>query len=334
MSQNGRWTQEVHDKAKILHLQLAALHASVDDTKETAELIAALAEPYLRLLDELFIDELPWAQAMDNSDLIVRLKGPAANEQAPRVKLIADTFDSVREQIHRIAKAVAGLSDVPGRIAPDLDLGLSGFARGSVVIGLKVRGSEAEAQTSLLSDDDPLLIATRAAVRHLGEIPRYVHDDGVDVAFADLFADPGVRDTVVSAAAKLAPTGQRGIDAVEFTVPSDPASQPPMTPKSRLVLRQALVKPVKHSQRGEFVGVIRELDLDLKRFELRRMQGFPSLRCAYSDFPDDRATALLNATVRVSGPVEYGANNIPRLLEVQKLEVVQGSQEQQSLSLE
>jgi hypothetical protein len=330
----GRWTQEVYDKARMLHAQLAALQAQATDAEHATAIMEMLGQPYFRLLNELFVDELPWAHAMDNSDLVIRLRGPAANEDAPRVKLIADTFDSVREQIHRIARAVAGLSDARIPMTPDLDLGLSGFARGSVVIGLKVRGGEASAQTTLLSDNDPLLVATREAVRHLGEIPRYVHDNGMDAAFAGLFPDPSVRDVVLSAAAKLAPTGQRGIEAVEFTVPADePSLQVPMTAHTRAVLRQALVRPVKQEQRGEFKGVVRELDLDLRRFELRRMEHLPSLRCAYADLSNDRAKLLLNATIRVTGRVALGPGDIPRLLEVEKLDVIQAPPEQQEIPL-
>src|SRR5688572_21863946 len=139
MNNVGRWTREVHDKARILHAQLAALGVKAEQSSDPGPMLAMLSEPYFQLLDDLFEGELPWAHAMDNSDLVMRLKGPAADEDAPRVKLIADTFDSLRDQVQKIAKSIAGVDSLARGFPEDLDLGLSAFARGSVVLGLRVR---------------------------------------------------------------------------------------------------------------------------------------------------------------------------------------------------
>lgn len=334
MSNVGRWTREVHDKARILHAQLAALGVKAEQASDPAALLSVLSEPYFRLLDELFAEELPWAQAMDNSDLVMRLKGPAADEEAPRVKLIADTFDSLRDQIQKIAKSIAGVATQSRGFPEDLDLGLSAFARGSVVLGLRVRTAGDTAQSSLLGEQDPLLLATRDAVRKLGEVARFVSNDKLDDdALKSEFPDPGVRDTILGAAAKLAPTGKKGIESVELTVPERSGQQLVMTPRTRTTIRQAMIKPVKRKESGEFMGVVRELDLDLQRFELRRMSGVPSLRCAYVDVPEGHAMSLLNATVRVSGPVEYGTDGSPRLLQIEALEVVHPASEQLHINL-
>jgi hypothetical protein len=334
MTNVGKWTREVHDKARILHAQLAALGAKAEQAEDPTALLSILAEPYFRLLDELFADELPWAQAMDNSDLVMRLKGPAADEEAPRVKLIADTFDSLRDQIQRIAKSIAGVTAHTRGFPEDLDLGLSAFARGSVVLGLRVRTATDGPQSSLLSEQDPLLLATRDAVRRLGEVARFVRDNKLDgEALREEIPDPGVRDTILGAAATLAPTGKKGIDTIELTVPERSSEQLVMTPKTRATIRQAMVKPVKRKETGEFTGVVRELDLDLQRLELRRMSDVPSLRCAYADVPELRAMSLLNATVRVSGPVEYGPDGSPRLLQIEALQVLQPAADQLQIGL-
>ncbi len=334
MSNVGKWTREVHDKARILHAQLAALGVKAEQADDPRALLSILSQPYFRLLDELFVDELPWAQAMDNSDLVMRLKGPAADEDAPRVKLIADTFDSLRDQIQKIAKSIAGVTGQGRGFPEDLDLGLSAFARGSVVLGLRVRTAGDTQQSSLLDDQDPLLLATRDAVRKLGEVSRFIQDSKFDdVGIKEEIPDPGVRDTILGAAVKLAPTGKKGIDSVELTVPERSAQQLVMTPKTRTTIRQAMVKPVKRKEFGNFTGVVRELDLDLQRLELRRMSGVPSLRCAYADVPELRAMSLLNATVRVSGPVEYGPDGSPRLLQIEGLEVIQPAPDQLHINL-
>lgn len=327
----GTWTTEVHAKARLLHDQIAALSVKAAEAQDDGALAEMLCRPYYTLLDRLFSEELPWAQAMDSSDLVVRLRGPAADDPAPRIKMIADTFDVIRQQVQRIARAIAGAVDPSARFPSELDLGLTGFARGSVVLGLKVRAGNGT--SDLLGEHDALFQATREAVHRLGEVARYVDDEGLAPEFSARVEDPGVRDAVLGAASKLAPSGLKGIDVVELTAPDDAAHSAAMTATTRRTLRQALARPVQKHGFGEFVGVVRELDLDLMRFELRRLQAVESLRCAYLDIPEDRARGLLNATVRVSGPVEHDARGRPRLLQVERWEILQTAPQQHTLQL-
>lgn len=334
MSYPGKWAREVHDKARVIHSQIAVLQQKASESGELApQLEKIFCEPYFRLLEKLYNDELPWALAMDDSDIVLRLRGPAADETAPRVKLIADTFDEVRQQVQNIARALAGVAhSTAAKFAQDLDIGLSGFARGSIIIGLKVRGNEGAKQASLLDDSDPLLLATRQAVRLLGEVPRYISESGIDQRFNSLFDDPGLRDAILVAATQLAPTGQRGIDQIDFAVPDSPSRRESMTAKTRILLRQSLARPVKQSRSGSFQGVVRELDLDLKRFELRQMSAVPSLRCVYSNLSDQQARTLLDSLVEVSGFVELSSSGVPRLMQVESVRLVDDAPLQLELS--
>lgn len=334
MAVEPTWTNEVHDKARLLHDQIAALSVKAAEANDDGAMARVLCAPYYTMLDQLFAEELPWARAMDESDLVVRMRGPAVDEPAPRVKLIADAFDQLRAQMQNIAKAIAGVTTARA-LPDDLDLGLSGFARGSVIMGLKVRNSAENEQRSMLGEDDPLLLATRAAVRHLGEVTRYVSAEGVAPEFAARFDDPGVRDAVLSAAIKLAPTGRIGIDSVELATPGGEPAGAALTPDTRAALRQAIARPVRHAQQGSFIGTVRELDLDLMRFDLRRISesGMTNLRCAYIDLPEERARALLNATIEVRGLVEFNSKGQPRLLQVEHFEIIEAAQEQGKLDL-
>lgn len=326
------WTDEVHGKARLLHDQIAALSSKAAEANDGGALAGILCAPYYAMLDRLYADELPWARAMDDSDLVVRLRGPAMDDAAPRVKLIADAFDAVRGQVQAIARAISGVAR--GKSIPDdLDLGLSGFARGSVMMGLKVRDRADAPQATLLGDDDPLLQATREAVRQLGEVTRFISDAGVAQDFARRIEDPAVRDAILVAATKLAPTGRNGIDAVELTTPGMAAGVA-MTPLTRAMLRQAIMHPVRQAERARFTGTVRELDLDLMRFELRRMPDWPSLRCVYVDIPEDRARELLNATVEAGGHVEFNSAGLPRLLQVEEYRIVQAAPDQPRLPLD
>ena len=71
----------------------------------------------------------------------------------------------------------------------------------------------------------------------------------------------------------------------------------------------------------ELRGHVRAIDLDLRRFDLRRIDGgnLPDLRCIYPATFDLRAKKWLDATVTVRGQVETYQGQA-RLLQVQTIE--------------
>ncbi len=327
----GPYVSEVHGKARVLHDQIAALTAKAAEAGPDAhELTALFCAPYYQLLDELFAEELPWANAMDSSDMVVRLKGPAADQDAPRVSLLTDVLGLLRKQVQGIAKALMqahGNENFPDT----LDLGLSAFARGSIVLGLKVR-SEPSGQQSLLGENDLLFDATRSAVHRLGEVSRFLDEGGVHDDIVEALPDPALRDVVLSAASKLAPTGRRGIDTVQLVHPGATWGDP-MTPATRVALRQALTRPIKRRGFFEATGVVRELDLDLMRFELRNVREIGSIRCVYAGIPESQARALLGATVVVAGDAALDVNGRAKLMQISDYKILAASDAQGELPL-
>lgn len=317
----GSFTREVHAKARLLHDQIAALSTKALESTDPA-IARLLCAPYYQLLDHLYEDELPWARAMDDSDMVVRLKGPSADQEAPRVGLFSDTLDLLREQVYAIAKSL--MHALPeSKIPRSLDLGLSAVARGSIVLGLKVRAEESEAD--LFADVDRRLVeATRNAVRKLGEVARYVDEEGVKQGISEWMPDPAMRDIVLSAASKIAPTGRRGVETVELIHPGVRAGLP-MTPRTRSALRQALARPVPGHRTMEVTGIVRELDLDLMRFDLRQIAGIGNLRCAYVDIPEEQARAMLGSLATVRGTAAVDESGRARLLQVDRVQVLRGA---------
>ena len=95
----------------------------------------------------------------------------------------------------------------------------------------------------------------------------------------------------------------------------------PLTSESRKVLRKAVAQPVKASDTATFTGVVRAIDLDAKRFEIRHVKEIDggSVRCIYKNVRvDDKH--LLDREVCVHGRYEP-VDGRPRLIEVVKLEM-------------
>jgi hypothetical protein len=326
------WIEAVEAKARIIHDQIAAVRALAVQAGERAD---ELSRPYFELLQELYKDEFAFARLADNSDLVAAFAGPAVSEAEPTVSVVTSLFVELRDQIRSIAKSIAGLStDKPLRWPSELDPHLSGISRGSLIVGICIpRPSERQRdQASLLDDSDQLFQSVRSAVRSLPIVAHYVEENRVSEAIKKAFPDPAVRDTVMVAASRLAPTGRRGIDGVTFyTQDSDTGKAAVLTPHSRKVLKQALDRPVRVAKQGTFDGVVREIDLDARRFEIRGLKE-GAIRCVYDASKDKLAGKILDSLVRISGNYETLANEQhPRLIAVTSIEILKAPPTQQDI---
>jgi hypothetical protein len=208
-----------------------------------------------------------------------------------------------------------------------LDPHLSGVAHGSLLVGVSVSPPPSDTakghQYEIDGASDQVFESVRSAVRSLSLVAHYVGDGGIDESIREAFPDPAVRDTVLVAARRLAPSGRRGIDSVSFSSPeSEQDRVETLTPKSRLALSQALVSPVKVSTTGTFDGLVREVDLDARRFEIRGVSGVGAIRCVYGPMHDQVVRVALDARIRVSGRYDTIEGQRPRFMAVDGLEVL------------
>lgn len=325
----GAWTDSVEARARIIHDQAAAARALASRSQGDPN---EFARPYLDLLSRLYRDEFQFAQLVDSSDLVACFAGPAVSHGDPPVSIVTSMFANLRKQIQGIAKSIVGLtSDERVRWPTDLDPRLSGVARGSLVVGIRIQADGVDGvsgQRPLPEVSEPVLQAVRLAVRSVATVPQFVGGDGVDEAIEEAFPDPAVRDTVMVAASRLAPTGRRGIDSLAFYGPDDPGEEAkPLTVRSRKILRGAIARPVRVGGHGSFIGVVREIDLDAKRFEIRHVANVGAIRCVYGPHMEDLARQILDKPVRVKGRYEMLANRKPRLIEVSSMDVLNEEQQ-------
>jgi hypothetical protein len=327
------WREQVEAKAKLVHLQLAAARQLA---QEFGGDIDAASEPYLALLSTLYEEEFPLANLLDNSDLVVRFEGPAVGHEPP-AGLVSVALKQIREEVRNVAKAVIGLVKDDVRWPAGLDPHLAGIAQGSLIIGVRVPTEHDllyHDQLSIEGVNDTVLDSVRSAVRSLQTVSRHISDNGVDDGIAEDIPDPAVRDAVLMAAQNLAPTGRKGIDRVSFLggrlasptgeVGATGIEGSSLTPRSRLALRQVIREPVMLERRkGRFTGVVREIDLDVNRFEIRHVPGvIGGIRCIYPESLYKRVRTYLDATVEVRGEYEAGPDKQPRLVRVEHVKIV------------
>lgn len=321
----GIWTDAVERKAAIIHSQLAYARrlAAAHGTDELE-----VSAPYLKLLRSLYSDEFPFAQLTDSSDLVARFRGPAVDIHDPTVSIVISLFSDLREQIRGIAKSIVGLASERRVLWPaQLDPHLSGVAHGSLLVGISVSPPASDTpkghQYEVEGASDQVFESVRTAVRSLSLVARYVTDTGINESIREAFPDPAIRDTVMVAAKRLAPTGRRGIESVSFSSPDTSQDQiETLTTRSRLALASALVSPVKVNTSGAFEGLLREVDLDARRFEIRGVSGVGAIRCVYGPMHDQAVRSALDARVRVRGRYDTIEGQRPRFMAVDLLEVI------------
>ena len=335
------WVKALEAKARIIHGQLAearklAVEAGLDPDE--------VSQPYLDLINDLYRDECQFAQLVDDADLIVRYSGPAIS-LGPTMSMFTSVCRDLRSQIQGVAKAIFGLSvdephasasRPPLRWPSELDPLLSGLAHGSLVVGVRIQSPEQDArvrQPALAGVSDSIVESVRMAVKNIATVSRHVGDRGIDEdAIQAELPDPAIRDTVLVAAAKLAPTGRKQYKSVTFYSKDDatvPAKE--LTPASRRLLDRAIDRPVRTSREGTFEGVIREVDLDARRFEIRHVANAGAVRCMYRSEEHELVRHSLDARVRVTGRYETLAGQQPRLIAVSSLEVLEQAVQQSEM---
>ncbi len=318
-----KWVAEVHSKAQILQAQIEHARSMAREFGlNEADAIA----PYLREVERIYEAEFPLARALDDSDLVFHIEGPALADHTPKLSLVESIFANIRTQVFSVAKAVANMGAGTHLSDKDVELSLSALAPGSLYIGVKAEPPTSRTgQQHLLGEEDRILIATREAMRSIRLISQHLNDEDPEV-LAEI-PDAVVRDAALVAVARLAPTGRVGI--TKITLASADQGRAFMgeglTPKVR--------NELKHQLRGSFRsghnvvtlrGEVRELDLDFERFELRRIEQYPdrSVRCRVSPEVFIDIQALVGQHVEVIGLAAEAAGELPRMLLVSDVRVL------------
>src|SRR5436305_2111259 len=116
------WKGVLDHKAHILYANIAHLQSELTALGTDANAIEELCEPYYELLESLYSEDYPLANAIEQSDFVVRLKGEGVDHFHPRISVVTSYFDKVRKQVTKIAKATAELAEDVTRIPKEFDL--------------------------------------------------------------------------------------------------------------------------------------------------------------------------------------------------------------------
>jgi hypothetical protein len=318
------WQELVDRKARELIEQAASAYewVKVHGNGDPA-FFDDMAADQFKWLRELYAHELPLAKMLDESDLTVELRGPATRMPHPRLGLVASTFTKIRKNVAQVTKAVAGVREPnngkPFHLPEEMELGFSSLIHnGTVRFGFTLP----KPGSSILLADDPLYRAVEQAVGAIRDVSFSLADFDdereVEEEVKQAVSDPKLRDSALIAIRDLSPSHRsHGIEGVAIAGGGiRTAEVRPLTKESRLAVKHILAVPVRARESITLTGIVRETDLDDKRFEVRGIQDgmITDLRCIYGPkVADDVATRWLNKRVEVEGRVERDPNGRPRL---------------------
>lgn len=317
----------LHHRATLLLQQIAmAMQAQDAQGVDMSGFIAG----YQRKLQEVYSEELPLAILRDTSDVILHVEGPAARHHAAGSGMVAWLCGEVEKRIRQLGMSAIKTNGRTAECAEsDLRVLLNGLAPGSLYLGFSVDSAQRMASNqqalSLHRGETDTMDAIREAVRTLPLVQQFVGDESVSPEISEAISDAQVRDASLMAAYHLSPTGRRGIHTIEISAPGSHHIPAAFTNRERVVLREsALRSPVMRKVKsGTFIGELREVDLDAKRFHLRDVPGIGGIRCVLGDLNAETARKLIGHGVKVSGEYEADADGRPRLMRVQTVEPYQ-----------
>jgi hypothetical protein len=320
-----KWTQVLDFKAKSVHSNLLALQEWMERSGADGKLTEEASAPYYHLLASIYEEDFPLAKALDSSDLLLLLEGSAVSCKNPRLSLISTVFSSVRRRVGTVAYALSGVVN-QSTLPKDVDLGLAGFSHGSLYLGFSLADASApddKGNRSLLAESDPLYQATKEAIKTIGIVSQKIASGASEEQIKKILPDPKIRDTTLIAIEQLAPSGKLGIDSVSLAGKGMRKGFRKLTPELRAKVKEWVQHPVKSEKKERFSGIVREIDLDVRRFELRRISGssIEDIRCIYPAQFESVAKNSLDQKVSVVGRVEKSSDGKPKLLEIEKIEL-------------
>lgn len=308
------WVEQVHKRASFIHDQIAAAkNAQITSGLDLSGMINLLQHK----LQGMYEEEMPLAKIYDTSDLVFHAEGPSTSKNAPGLHAFNWLCSSAEKQLKGLARSIFDLSDRDAkRLANKLDLRFTGFAPGSIYAGFTLHEIAAPMG---LEEQEVIYSTLKSAIRQLPAIPEFIEDERVSQGIAELIPDPALRDASLETVFKLSPSGRAGIHSLDISSPTSNVAS--LTNRERVVLRDALQKPVSLSKKsGKFVGEVREIDLDSGRFHLRNISGVGTLRCVLPLLSSEEGQRLLGAQVLVTGEYESDPTGRPRLMFVSSIE--------------
>lgn len=321
------WRQSLDCKLIELLSAAAQVHSILKMSAGSEDGSRDVYLPYLEAIRTFCVREYTVLEAFENSDFVISITDCHEDEPFPRISLLSSYLEKIRRNITLITKALLDLDGDLWQLLTPFEMMLSGFSNRKTFIGFSLPSSydllETSRQFRLFGDKDLVFKAAQNGIKTLGQVCQLVEHNASIHRIAEVIPDGRVRDASLMAVAELAPTENSGVREVSIGGSLlGKHRKAILTARSRERALSLLREPVTYTEWVKLRGVVRQVDLDLQRFEIvhRNANEIVKIRCIYEDFSDDDVASLLNKNVLIKGSIERTADGRPRLLHVSKIE--------------
>lgn len=292
-----------------------AVPESVWNTLTVAQKKQALGF-YVDKITALMTDEMALAKVRDTADVIVHAEGPALSSDNWSLKAVNYVGDSLNGALRGVvADNLIKLSSgtlTSKAIRQQIDVQVTGFAPGSLFVGAKVAFPD---KSGLFGYED-VAVVVHNAVNSLPKAGAFVMSEKISDEISDVLEDPVLRDSAIVATLMLAPTGRKGVDSISVSGAGENGCfRAVLTPEKKSVLKKAVSAGAigKSTGHGKIKGIVREINLDTKRFSLRSDDGF-LVRCFLGGLDYSTASSMLGKEVVVEGNIQKDREGRVRLI--------------------
>lgn len=227
---------------------------------EPKEVKEALADPYFKILEEVYSEEMPLATLMDKAELTIRSEGESFSLSSilgtELKNMIGNAVTALRNIVSVIADGMHGDCDYVAMLAP-----------GSVCIGLAIPEHDGE----LLGDEDPI----RRSMIEAAEVFETVCDDLSHEDFEDRLRkhipNDRLRRTALNSVKSIIPHRGSRIRMVEICGRNKRSL---ISPEKALQVKEMIKKSI-----GTGIvtvqGVVREINLNSHSVHICQISGQP-----------------------------------------------------------
>jgi hypothetical protein len=265
-------------------------------------------------LERIVAESYPLSQLLDCSDIMIHAEGPGASRHLPRISSYSWVFQTVEKSVrHYFSNIFSGIVGLSKEAANQLDIRVSGFAPGSVWLGVKIEHNQ------FIMGENMGIWDGMPTLDMLPRIAENIGDEGMLPGIKDLELDPLFLDSSLTILKDLSPTGNKGIHTLEISTKKGGAAR--LGQRERVVISQALKGLLTSRQRkGSLTGVIRAADLDRSRLSLRSKDY--NVVCLFPAFSAEIARSYLDKNVELKGIYETDKEGKPRRMIVESIQAI------------
>ncbi len=319
------WRERTLTKARAIHSEIAQLRSFLKETgiPEDGAGSAHFFEGHYAALDEIYLDRMPVAAALDLSDIVLCYH----DSRGPRRQHTFHEMSRIVNKIHReiisVAKSHRNFAGSPTtKWANNLDLVVTA-ADPRLIFGFRLPDAEIDREVpNLVNFDDPLFVAVKESVELLGAVSASLHNNSPRDSISEFTMgkpsmDAAMVDAAIHAARKFIPYRDKSVNSVRIgglALPGGTAVE--LGAEERIRATKVLNETRIPDDDAEVVGIIMSVDYGTMRCELRNVVGFDvrSVRCQYSQKHEATVRDFGKRLVRIKGKATFDRDHKPRFL--------------------